>query len=52
MGRTVAALMAIDSIEEAEANAENSRDNSCTNSFPALPVGTLKLFILQCTVSE
>ena len=49
---TIAALRATDSIEEADAKAKNNRDNSCVNSFPALPVGILKLFIHQCTTSE
>lgn len=48
----MAALRAIDSIEEAEAKAKNNRDSSCTKSFPTLPAGTLKLFSLQCTTSE
>ena len=52
MGRTIVAFRAIDSIEEAEAKAKNRRDSSCTNSFPALPRGTLKLFNLQWTTSE
>ena len=41
MGSTIAALRATDSIEEADAKAKN---NSCVNSFPALPVGTLICF--------
>ena len=49
MGSTIAALRATVSIEEADAKAKNNRDNSFVN-FPALPVGTLKLFILQCQV--
>ena len=52
IGNTIVALRAIDSIEDAEAKAENKRDNSPTNSCPTLPQGTLKLFILQCTTSE
>ena len=52
MGSTIAALRATDSIEEADAKATNNQNSSCVNSFPALPAGTLKLFILQCTTSE
>ena len=52
MGSTIAALRATVSIEETDAKTKNNRDNSFVNSFPALPVGTLKLFILQCTTSE
>ena len=52
IGSTIAALRATDSIEEADAKAKNNRENSCVNSFPALPVGILKLFIHQCTTSE
>ena len=53
MGRTTVALRAVDSIEKAslEAKAKDIRDSSFMNSFPALPIGTLKLFILQCTTS-
>ena len=51
-GSTLAALRAIDSIEEAEAKDKNNRNSSCANSFPALAAGILKLFILQCTISE
>ena len=52
IGMTTVALRAIDSIEEAEAKAENRRESSRTNSLPLLPTGTLKLFNLQWTTSE
>ena len=47
IGRTVAALSAIDSSADAEAKARNSLDSSLTNSLPALPDGTVKQFLLQ-----
>ena len=50
--RTVAALKATDSNAEAEANTWKRRDISPTNSFPTLPSGTAKQFLLQCTTSE
>ena len=50
MGSSITALRATDSIEEADTKAKN---NSCVNSFPALPVGTyFNLLLLQCTTSE
>lgn len=47
IGRTMAALRAIDSRAEAEAKARYSLDSSPTNSLPALPKGTVKQFLLQ-----
>ena len=51
IGMMTVALRAMDSIEEAEAKAENKLESSRTNSLPLLPVGTLKLFRLQWTTS-
>ena len=52
IGMTMVALRAIDSIEEAEAKAENRLESSRTNSLPLLPISILKLFNLQWTTSE